>query len=155
MKDEETKRRGRLPLWDDQAHRCRDKSTNQKIKDLDDWIDAINTGVNAPVTMNALIQQTETPLTERVIRTRVSFKFKLPSQLRIDKGKTNPMDHLDSYKNLMTLQGYSNDVMCKAFSATLKESARSWFRKLSPQTIDSFGNLSRLFVANFMSCRIR
>ena len=62
------------------------------------------------------------------------------------------MDHLDSYKSLMTLQGYSDDVMCKDFSATLKGLARTWFRKLSPGTTDSFGKLSRLFVANFMSC---
>ncbi|PSS28993.1 Kinesin-1 heavy chain like [Actinidia chinensis var. chinensis] len=41
------------------------------------------------------------------------------------------------------------------FSATLKGIARSWFRKLAPRTIDSFGNLSRLFVANFMGCRVR
>ena len=45
--------------------------------------------------------------------------------------------------------------MCTAFSATLKGSTRSWFRKLSPGTIDSFSDLSRLFVANFMSCRVR
>ncbi|GFY91570.1 hypothetical protein Acr_07g0017660 [Actinidia rufa] len=61
----------------------------------------------------------------------------------------------DLYKNLMILQEYSNEVMCKAFSATLKGLARSWFRKLSPQTIDSFGDLSKLFVANFISCRVR
>ena len=53
------------------------------------------------------------------------------------------------------LQGYSDQVMCMAFSATLKGSTRSWFRKLSPKTIDSFSNLSRLFVTNFMSCRVR
>ncbi|GFS41523.1 hypothetical protein Acr_00g0074860 [Actinidia rufa] len=34
-------------------------------------------------------------------------------------------------------------------------SARSWFRKLPPRIIDSFGDLSRLFLANFMSYRIR
>ncbi|GFS45151.1 hypothetical protein Acr_00g0094470 [Actinidia rufa] len=65
------------------------------------------------------------------------------------------MDHLDSYKSLMSLQGCSDEVMCNAFSATLKGPARSWFQKLSPGTIDSFGELSRLFVANFMSCRNR
>ncbi|GFZ18395.1 hypothetical protein Acr_27g0001340 [Actinidia rufa] len=58
-------------------------------------------------------------------------------------------------KSLMSLQGCSDEIMCKAFSATLKGPARSWFRKLSPGTIDFFGNLSRLFVANFMSCRNR
>ncbi|GFZ19866.1 hypothetical protein Acr_28g0005710 [Actinidia rufa] len=84
-----------------------------------------------------------------------SSKFKLPTQLGIYEGKTDPMDHLDSYKSLMLLQGCSDEVMCKAFSATLKGPARSWFRKLSPGTIDSFGDLSRLFVANFMSCRNR
>ncbi|GFZ19559.1 hypothetical protein Acr_28g0002640 [Actinidia rufa] len=65
------------------------------------------------------------------------------------------MDHLDLYKNLMALHGYSNEVMCKGFSATLKGSAKSWFRKLSPRTIDSFGKLSRLFVAKFMSYRVK
>ena len=82
------------------------------------------------------------------MRTRVSSRFKY-------EGMIDPMDHLDSYKNLMTLQGYSDEVMCKAFSVTLKGPVRSWFKKLYPRTIDLFGDLSRLFVANFMSCRVR
>ncbi|XP_057509138.1 uncharacterized protein LOC130791822 [Actinidia eriantha] len=45
--------------------------------------------------------------------------------------------------------------MCKVLFATLKGPARSWFRKLPPWTIDLFGNLSRLFVSNFMSYRVR
>ncbi|GFY81279.1 hypothetical protein Acr_01g0010880 [Actinidia rufa] len=115
-------RRGRSPHRGDRI-RTRDKSTSQKIRDLDARLDAINTGMNAP--------------------------------LGIYEGKTDPMDHLDSYKSLMLLQDCSDEVMCKAFSANLKGPARSWFRKLSPGTIDSFGDLSRLFVANFMSCRNR
>ncbi|GFZ06817.1 hypothetical protein Acr_18g0009870 [Actinidia rufa] len=47
--------------------------------------------------------------------------IQLPTQLKIYEGKTDPMDHLDSYKSLMAIQGYSDGVMCKAFSATLKE----------------------------------
>ncbi|GFZ12348.1 hypothetical protein Acr_23g0007330 [Actinidia rufa] len=121
-------RRGRNPHRGDHT-RARDKSTSQKIRDLDARLDAINTGTNAPITVDAL--------------------------LGIYEGKTDPMDHLDSYKSLMSLQGCSDEVMCKAFSATLKGPARSWFRKLSPGTVDSFGELSRLFVANFMSCRNR
>ncbi|GFY87858.1 hydroxypyruvate reductase [Actinidia rufa] len=34
-------------------------------------------------------------------------------------------------------------------------SAKSWFQKLPHGTINSFGDQSRFFVANFMSCRIR
>ncbi|GFS41352.1 hypothetical protein Acr_00g0073880 [Actinidia rufa] len=145
---------GRSPRRDDHV-RTRDKSTSQKIRDLDARLDAINAGVGAPVTVDTLIKQTEPPFTERILRARISSKFKLPAQLGIYEGKTDPMDHLDSYKSLMSLQGCSDEIMCKAFSATLKGPARSWFRKLSPGTIDSFGDLSRLFVANFMSCRNR
>ncbi|GFZ01925.1 hypothetical protein Acr_15g0005340 [Actinidia rufa] len=149
-----TVRRGRSPNRGDHTE-ARDKSTSQKIRDLDARLDAINTGTNAPVTVDALVRQTDPPFTKRVLGARISSKFKLPTQLGIYEGKTDPMDHLDSYKSLMSLQGCSDEVMCKAFSATLKGPARSWFRKLSPGTIDSFGELSRLFVANFMSCRNR
>ncbi|GFZ10537.1 hypothetical protein Acr_21g0011360 [Actinidia rufa] len=128
---------------------------HKKIQDLDARLDTINTGTNAPVIVDTLIRQTEPPFTWRILRARISLKFKLPTQLGIYEGKTDPMDHLDSYKSLMLLQGCSDEVMCKAFSATLKGPARSWFRKLSPGTIDSFGDLSRLFVANFMSCKNR
>ncbi|XP_057478775.1 uncharacterized protein LOC130766092 [Actinidia eriantha] len=147
-------RRGRSPRRNEQTRR-RNTSTSQKIRDLDARLDAINTGASAPVIVDALIRQTESPFTKRVLRARVSSRFKLPTQLGTDEGKTNPMDHLDSYKSLMSLQGCSDEVMCKAFLATLKGSARSWFRKLPLGTIDLFGDLSRLFVANFMSCRIR
>ncbi|GFS28943.1 hypothetical protein Acr_00g0004750 [Actinidia rufa] len=62
---------------------------------------------------------------------------------------------LDAINTGTNAPGCSDEVMCKLFSATLKGPARSWFRRLSPGTIDSFGDLSRLFVANFMSCRNR
>ncbi|GFS35922.1 hypothetical protein Acr_00g0042720 [Actinidia rufa] len=69
--------------------------------------------------------QTDPPFPERVLRARISSKFKLPTQLGIYEGKTDPMDHLDSYKSLMSLQGCSDEVMCKAFSATLKGPTRN------------------------------
>ncbi|GFZ01116.1 hypothetical protein Acr_14g0007510 [Actinidia rufa] len=155
VKGREVRRRGRSSRRDDQAPRRRDKSNTQKFRDLDTRIDAINTGTSVLVTVDALIRQNEPPFIERVMRTRVSSRFKLPTHLGVYEGKTDLMDHLDSYKKLMLLQGYSDEVMCKAFSATLKGLARSWFRKLSPGTIDSFSDLSKLFVVNFMSCRTR
>ncbi|GFY95336.1 hypothetical protein Acr_10g0007210 [Actinidia rufa] len=108
-----------------------------------------------PVTVDALIRQIEPLFTERIMRTRVSSRFKLPTHLGVYEWKTNPMDHLDLYENLMSLQGYSDEVMCKAFSTTLKGSTRSWFRKLSLRTIALFRDLRRLFVSNFMSCQVR
>ena len=70
---------------------------------MDARIDAINRGVNAPVSIDALIRQTEPLFTDKVMKIKMSSKFKLPFQLRVYKGKTDPMNHLDSYKNLMSL----------------------------------------------------
>ena len=83
--------------------RCRYKSITRRIRDLDAKIDAINIGANAPVIVDTLIRQTKPPLTERIMRTRISSMFKLQSQLRVYEGKTYLMDHLDSYRNLMML----------------------------------------------------
>ena len=112
MKGEETKRKGRSPHRDDPRYRHRDKSTTQKIKDLDARINAIKIGTNALIIVDALIKQIDPPFTDRVMRVRVSSKFKLPSQLIVYEGKTDPMDHLNLYKNLLSLQGNSNEVMC-------------------------------------------
>ncbi|GFS37189.1 hypothetical protein Acr_00g0050520 [Actinidia rufa] len=91
--------------------RARDKSTSQKIRDLDARLDAINTGTNAPITVDALVRQTDPPFTERVLRTRISSKFKLPTQLGIYEGKTDPMDHLDSYKKPNVPPGFNQAVL--------------------------------------------
>ncbi|GFS34936.1 hypothetical protein Acr_00g0036830 [Actinidia rufa] len=53
---EKTKRRGRSPHWGDKTHKCPDKSTIQKIRDLDARTDAVNTGANAPITVDDLIR---------------------------------------------------------------------------------------------------
>ncbi|PSS17820.1 Brassinosteroid LRR receptor kinase [Actinidia chinensis var. chinensis] len=46
-----------------------------------------------------------------------------------------------------------SEIWMPKLTPLIPGSARSWFRKLSPGIIDSFGDLSRLFVVNFMSCR--
>ncbi|GFZ12714.1 hypothetical protein Acr_23g0010990 [Actinidia rufa] len=70
--------------------------------------------------------------------------------------KSHPMANTSQAPDLEGLYHEIHDeVMYKAFYATLKGSARSLFRKLPPSTVDSFGYLSRLFVANFMSYRTR
>ena len=102
MEGEETKKRGRSPLQNDWEHKHHDKST-KKFKDLDAWIDAIHTSVNALVIVDALIRQIKPPFMEKVMRVMVSSRFKLPSQLGVYEGKANPRDHQDSYKNLMML----------------------------------------------------
>ena len=51
----------------------------QTFKDLDIRIYAIDIGIKAPITMDALVKQTSVlpPFTEREMRVKVSSKFKL------------------------------------------------------------------------------
>ena len=56
-----------------------------------------------PITVDSMVQQTEPPFLRSVMKARVSSKFKLLSQLGAYEGKTDLMDQLDSYRNLMAL----------------------------------------------------
>ncbi|GFY85849.1 hypothetical protein Acr_04g0005870 [Actinidia rufa] len=127
-------RRGRSPHRGDHT-RARDKSTSQKIRDLDARLDAINTGTNAPITVDALVRQTDPPFTERVLRTRISSKFKLPTQLGIYEGKTDPMDHLDLYKkpNKLTKRMLST---CLPFTQKEIESLKDFVKRFNQAVLD-------------------
>ncbi|GFY81140.1 hypothetical protein Acr_01g0009490 [Actinidia rufa] len=61
------------------------RTTAPKIRDLDACLNAINMGVGVPVTVDALVRQTEPPFTARILRARVSSRFKLPTQLGVRK----------------------------------------------------------------------
>ncbi|GFY96614.1 hypothetical protein Acr_11g0009200 [Actinidia rufa] len=67
VEGEEVKRRGRSPRHDDQVPRHQDRSTMHKIRVLDARIDTINTGTSAPITVDALIKQTNPLFTKRVV----------------------------------------------------------------------------------------
>ncbi|XP_077232465.1 uncharacterized protein LOC143869793 [Tasmannia lanceolata] len=46
-------------------------------------------------------------------------------------------------------------TMCKAFSAYLKKDASNWFNRLRPNSIESFHELGKEFVAHFINSRPR
>ena len=60
------------------------------------------------------------------------------------------MDHLESFKTLMHLQGIPNEIMCRAFLTTLKGPTRIWFSKLTPNFISSLKELSAQFASHFI-----
>ena len=80
--------------------------------------------------MNALRGQASTDLDDLVHRTNSPFTasvtlFPLPlkfcmSQVENYDGSKDPLDHLESFKTLMHLQGMVDEIMCRAFPTTLK-----------------------------------
>ena len=59
----------------------------------------------ALVSMDALVQQTESPFIARVLHFPLPAKFIMPQIETFDEIKY-PIDHLNTYKNLMELHGY-------------------------------------------------
>ncbi|KAH7844952.1 hypothetical protein Vadar_033624 [Vaccinium darrowii] len=103
-----------------------------------------------PTTVEELLQNTDSPLTPEVMREPLPQKFKMP-HLDTFGGTTDPLDHLETYKNLMMLQAVPDEIMWGAFPVTLKGTSWMWFNKLKPQSISNFKQLSKSFVSYFIA----
>ena len=96
-----------------------------------------------------LVRRTDSLFTASINEHPFPSKFKMPS-LDLYDGTHDPFDHIATFKTTMHLQGVLDEVMCRAFLTTLKGSARVWFNKIPPNTMNSFEELSKLFVNNFI-----
>ena len=65
-------------------------------------------------------------------------------------GVRDPLDHLETFKMLMHLQGVVDAIMCRAFPTTLKGAARIWFSQLTPNSISTFKELNAQFTTHFI-----
>ena len=107
----------------------------------------------APVSMDALVQQTESSFTVGVVHFPLLAKFRM-LQIKAFDGTKDPVDHLNTYKTQMELHGYQDLVRYRAFAITLKGSAFAWFNRLLPALISSFRELSIAFVSYFIGSRM-
>ena len=71
-------------------------------------------------------------------------------QIESYDGAKDPLDHLETFKTLMHLQGVAYEIMCRAFLTTLKGPARIWFSRLTPNSISIFKELSAQFTLHLI-----
>jgi len=88
-----------------------------------------------------LVHETNLPFTSPVTSFPLPPKFHMP-QIEAYNGSKDPLDHLESFKTLMHLQGVANEIMCRVFPTTLKGPAKVWFSMLMPNSISTFKELS-------------
>ena len=106
----------------------------------------------ALVSMDALVQKTESLFTARVLHFPFPAKFRMSQIKAFDRTK-DPVDHLNTYKTQMELHGYQDPVRCRAFAIRLKGSALAWFNRLPPTSISSLRELFIAFVSHFIGAR--
>ncbi|XP_058080617.1 uncharacterized protein LOC131228767 [Magnolia sinica] len=83
------------------------------------------------------------------MRARLPDRFRLP-QIALYTTKADPIEHVESFRTYMELHDASDAVMCRAFSLTLSDFARLWFKQLKLRSISLFAELSEVFVTNFI-----
>ena len=98
--------------------------------------------------LDDFLNRTDSPFTAFVNSFPLPHKFRMP-QIDSYDGVKDPLDHLETFKTLMHLQGIADEIMCKAFPTTLKVAARIWFSRLTPNSINTFKELSAQFTAHF------
>ena len=91
--------------------------------------------------LDDLVNWTDSPFTASVNSFPLPHKFRMPQIDSYDKVK-DPLDHLETFKTLMHLQGVADEIMCRVFPITLKGAARIWFSRLTPNSISTFKELN-------------
>ena len=73
--------------------------------------------------LDDLVNRTDSPFTTTVNSFPLPNKFCMPNMDSYD-GVKDPLDHLETFKTLMHLQGVADAIMCRAFATTLKGASR-------------------------------
>ena len=91
--------------------------------------------------LDDLVNRTDSPFTAPVNSCPLPQKFRMP-QVESYDGVKDPLDHLETFKTMMHLQGVLDEIMCRVFPTTLRGAARIWFSRLTPNSINTFKELS-------------
>ena len=72
--------------------------------------------------LDELVHQIDSSFTAQVTFFPIPVKFQMP-KVEVYDGSKDPLNHLESFKTLIHLQGVPDEFMCKAFPTTLKGQA--------------------------------
>ncbi|KAG8380729.1 hypothetical protein BUALT_Bualt06G0046200 [Buddleja alternifolia] len=125
------------------------KKPRQKLEEIDQkvgvmWKEAKNPSAN-------LFSIGESPFIDRIMKEDIPTNFKVLGESY--DGTSDPRDHLESFQALMVFHGVTDAIKCRAFSATLRKSARMWFSSLPGASIRSFKQLAQEFLSHFASSK--
>ena len=96
-----------------------------EIKAMREQIEVMMNALKGRVSsdLDDLVNRTDSPFTAAVNSFPLPNKFCMLHIDNYDRVK-DPLDHLETFKTLMHLQGVANEIMCNAFPITLKGTAR-------------------------------
>nr|GEU97173.1 reverse transcriptase domain-containing protein [Tanacetum cinerariifolium] len=90
------------------------------------------------------------PFTPRIRYFELPKKTRMPSNIKTYDGSDNPEDHLKNFQAAAKVEHWAMPTWCHMFNSTLTGSARVWFDDLPPESIDSYDDLKKSFLANYL-----
>ncbi|XP_038685704.1 uncharacterized protein LOC119985482 [Tripterygium wilfordii] len=93
---------------------------------------------------------TSTPFVRALRLEDPPHKFSPPTFAVYD-GKTYPVAHISTYTHKMVLWAGRDGLMCKMFSSSLRITAMKWFHQLPENSVSSWREWARIFVARFIA----
>ncbi|GJX87872.1 hypothetical protein Tco_0339886 [Tanacetum coccineum] len=81
---------------------------------------------------------------------RLPKKTQMPSNIKTYDGSEDPEDHLKIFQAATKLERWAMPTWYHMFNSTLIRSTKVWFDDLPPESVDSYDNLKKAFLANFL-----
>ncbi|GJV40995.1 RNA-directed DNA polymerase, eukaryota, reverse transcriptase zinc-binding domain protein [Tanacetum coccineum] len=89
------------------------------------------------------------PFTPR-IRYFDFLKTQMPSHIKTYDESEDPEDHLKIFQSAAKTERWAMPTWCHMFNSTLTGNDRVWFDDLPKETIDSYDNLKKAFLENYL-----
>jgi len=106
------------------------------------------------VVVDKFLMGIDSPFTRLVVNYWLPEKFKVPQILSYARDG-DPLGPLENFQALLDIHRTLDEVACWAFPLTLLGNARDWFRKLPPNSVDKFKELTKIFLTEFLAFRTR
>ncbi|GJS31610.1 reverse transcriptase domain-containing protein [Tanacetum coccineum] len=75
---------------------------------------------------------------------------RMPSHIKTYDGSDDPEDHLKNFQSATKTERWAMPTWCHMFNSTLIGNARVWFDELPKETIDSYDDLKKAFLENYL-----
>nr|GEW97689.1 zinc finger, CCHC-type [Tanacetum cinerariifolium] len=77
-------------------------------------------------------------------------KTRMSSHIKTYDGSEDLKDHLKNFQAAAKTKQWAMPTWCHMFNSTLTGNARVWFDDLSPESIDSYDDLKKVFLENYL-----
>ncbi|GJW39599.1 reverse transcriptase domain-containing protein [Tanacetum coccineum] len=74
----------------------------------------------------------------------------MPSHIKTYDGSEDPEDHLKIFQAAAKTERWAMPTRCHMFNSTLTGNTRVWFDDLPPESIDSYDDLKKAFLENYL-----